>query len=156
MSEHPGVPTARLEALYQELILDHYRRPRNKGALEAATARAAIKNPLCGDEIEVQIAMEGDRLADVRFVGRGCSISQSSASMMTELVRGRSAAEVEELIACAGAMLRGDAAAALDDRLGEMRALAGVARFPTRHRCATLAWEALLRALRSHAVGAGA
>lgn len=156
MSDRPSAPSARLEALYQELILDHYRRPRNKGALERPTSRAALKNPLCGDEIEVQIAMDGERLEDVRFVGRGCSISQSSASMMTELVRGRSAAEVEEIIARASAMLRGDASAADDERLGEMRALAGVARFPTRHRCATLAWEALLRALRGRAVGEGA
>src|SRR5262249_34945828 len=73
---------ARLEALYQEMILDHYRRPRNKGALDGATGDATLKNPLCGDELTVQVAVEGDVLDDVRFGGRGCSISQASASMM--------------------------------------------------------------------------
>jgi nitrogen fixation NifU-like protein len=139
---------ARLAALYQEMILDHYRRPRNKGTLEHATAEASMANPLCGDEIDVQLKGDSAKLEQVRFTGRGCSISQSSASMMTEIVRGKSAAEVEEIASRFAAMLSGDLEAAQDERLGQLRALAGVARFPARHRCATLAWEALLRAVR--------
>ena len=139
---------AKLAALYQEMILDHYRRPRNKGALASATAEAALKNPLCGDELSVQIAMTGEVLDDVRFAGRGCSISQASASMMTQLVRGQRRAEIDALVELVASMMRGEAAAASDERLGDLRALSGVSRFPTRHRCATLAWEALGRALK--------
>jgi nitrogen fixation NifU-like protein len=143
--EQPRVPdlSARLSAIYQELILDHYRRPRNKGELEAPDARATRKNPLCGDVIELMLAWDGDRLREVRFTGRGCSISQASASMMTGLVRGKTAAEVDALLRRFAAMLRGDQQAADDESLGELRALSGVARFPARVRCASLAWSAL-------------
>ena len=143
--------SARLSTLYQEMILDHYRRPRNKGALGNPTSTAMLKNPLCGDELEVQVTLEGDRITALRFGGRGCSISQASASMMTEVVAGLCLAEAESLIALMAAMLRGDPVAAADDRLGQLRALSGVARFPTRHRCASLAWESLARALASAA-----
>jgi nitrogen fixation NifU-like protein len=78
--------SAQVAALYQEMILDHYRRPRNKGALENADASVEMKNPLCGDEISVQVAFDGECVRDVKFSGRGCSISQASASMMTQLV----------------------------------------------------------------------
>src|SRR3954470_4386201 len=83
--------SAEIAALYQEMILDHYRRPRNKGTLENADASVEMKNPLCGDEIGVQIAFDGETVSDVKFSGRGCSISQASASMMTQLVKGKSA-----------------------------------------------------------------
>ena len=79
-------PDAKLSALYQELILDHYRRPRNKGTLPSPTASASLRNPLCGDEVDVQVEVHDGRVADVKFAGRGCSISQASASMMSELV----------------------------------------------------------------------
>jgi len=142
-SEAGAPDSARLAALYQELILDHYRRPRNKGVLEGADAHAALRNPLCGDEIDVQLRFERGRVADVKFAGRGCSISQSSASMMTELVRGKTPAEVRALAARFAEMLRGSAEAAADERLGQLRALSGVARFPMRVKCAMLAWKAL-------------
>ena len=138
---------ARLSALYQEVILDHYRRPRNKGALEAATSEASLRNPLCGDEVEVQVQMAEGRVADVRFSGQGCSISQASASMMTELVKGRTAEEVHAIGERFAAMIRGDAGAAADEVLGQARALSGVSRFPTRVRCAMIAWEAVARAI---------
>jgi nitrogen fixation protein NifU and related proteins len=137
---------ARLSGLYQEVILDHYRRPRNKGALEAATGSASLRNPLCGDEVEVQVELKDGRVADVRFSGRGCSISQASASMMTELVKGQTPDEVRALGERFAEMIRGDAAAAGDKRLGQARALSGVSRFPTRVRCAMIAWEAMARA----------
>ena len=117
---------ARLSALYQEVILDHYRRPRNKGALEAATSHASLRNPLCGDEVDVQVRMADGRVADVRFSGQGCSISQASASMMTELVKGHTPEEVQALGERFAAMIRGDAEAAGDAVLGQARALAGV------------------------------
>jgi nitrogen fixation protein NifU and related proteins len=135
---------AQLSAIYQELILDHYRRPRNKGALDGADGTAERRNPLCGDEIALAVAYDdAGRVRDARFTGRGCSISQASASMLTQALRGKSRAEAEALVRRFTAMVHGDAAAAGDEALGELRALSGVARFPARIRCATLAWSAL-------------
>ena len=139
----PSDVSAKVDGIYQELILDHYRRPRNKGVLDGADATATRKNPLCGDVIDVMLAWEDGRVADVRFTGRGCSISQASASMMTNAVRGRTAAEIEGVLRRFAAMLHGDRAAAVDESLGELRALSGVARFPARITCASLAWSAL-------------
>src|SRR5438045_9628556 len=94
-SSHMSRPeiSAELSALYQEMILDHYRRPRNKGTMENADASVEMKNPLCGDEIGLQVVFEGDQISDVKFSGRGCSISQASASMMTQLLKGKTRAE---------------------------------------------------------------
>jgi len=142
---------ARLSALYQEVILDHYRRPRNKGALEAPTSHATLRNPLCGDEVDVQVKMSEGRVEDVRFGGQGCSISQASASMMTELVKGRTPEEVHALGERFAAMIRGEPGAASDAALGQARALSGVSRFPTRVRCAMIAWEAMARAVKAEA-----
>ena len=142
---------ARLSALYQEVILDHYRRPRNKGALEAPTSHASLRNPLCGDEVDVQVKMSEGRVEDVRFGGQGCSISQASASMMTELVKGRTPEEVHALGERFAAMIRGEPGAASDAALGQARALSGVSRFPTRVRCAMIAWEAMARAVKVEA-----
>src|SRR5438045_7969605 len=89
--------SAQLSALYQEMILDHYRRPRNKGTLENADASVEMKNPLCGDEIGLQLSFSGEQVSDVRFSGRGCSISQASASMMTQLVRGKTRSEIDSI-----------------------------------------------------------
>src|SRR5688500_9326902 len=125
----PSDPAA-LGALYQELILDHYRRPRNKGEPADADAHVALKNPLCGDTV-----------ADVKFAGRGCSISQSSASMMTELVRGKTVPEAQALLRRVAELLGGSVDAATDPSLGDLRALSGVARFPMRVKCAALAWR---------------
>ncbi|MEO8909869.1 MAG: Fe-S cluster assembly sulfur transfer protein SufU [Gemmatimonadaceae bacterium] len=139
--------SAELSALYQELILDHYRRPRNKGTLENADASIEMKNPLCGDEICLQVAFEGNSVCDLRFAGRGCSISQASASMMTQIVKGRSAEEIEAIRKRFRDLMLGDQSAATDEALGSLRALSGVARFPARVKCALLAWNALETAL---------
>jgi nitrogen fixation protein NifU and related proteins len=136
-----------LRALYQEVLLDHYRRPRNRGTLAAADVSVDKKNPLCGDEVTLQIAFDGDTVREVRFTGQGCAISQASASMMTQMLVGRSRAEVERVAARFAEMIHGDDAAAHDAALGDLRALAGVARLPVRLKCATLAWGALAEAL---------
>jgi nitrogen fixation NifU-like protein len=139
--------SAELSALYQEVILDHYRRPRNKGTLENADANVEMRNPLCGDEIDLQVAFDGDAVSDLRFSGRGCSISQASASMMTQLVKGKSKQEITMIWQQFRNLMLGDASAADDPQLGSLRALSGVARFPARVKCALLAWNALETAL---------
>lgn len=130
-----------LESLYQEVIMEHYRRPRNKGELEGATVSVDLHNPLCGDEITLQLRVEDQRVVDARFTGRGCSISQASASMMTQAVKGKSVEEVEALIGRIQRMMKGDPQAA--QGLGDLEALQGVAKFPVRIKCALLPWEAL-------------
>jgi len=142
-------PEPQLSELYQELILDHYRRPRNRGTLAAPTHAAAVHNPLCGDEVDLALRLEDDVIADVRFAGQGCSISQAAASMMTEVVKHRGRAEALALAERMSAMMQGDGAAARDPALGELRALAGVAQFPVRIKCALLPWNALKNALKA-------
>lgn len=142
-------PEPKLTALYQELILDHYRRPRNKGALVGATHTVTLTNPLCGDEIDLQLRVDGDLIKEARFVGRGCSISQASASMMTQLVTDRSVAQALALAGRVSAMMQGDEGAARDKALGDLRALAGVAKFPVRIKCALLPWNALTDAVKA-------
>jgi nitrogen fixation protein NifU and related proteins len=139
--------SAEIAALYQEMILDHYRRPRNKGTLESADASVEMKNPLCGDEITLQVAFAADGVSELRFSGRGCSISQASASMMTQLVKGKSIEEIDALRRRFRELILGDQTAAADERLGSLRAFSGVARFPARVKCALLAWNALETAL---------
>ena len=145
--------SAEIGALYQEMILDHYRRPRNKGALDKADATVEMKNPLCGDEITLQVAFDGDCVCDLRFSGRGCSISQASASMMTQLVKGKTTEEIGAIRKQFRDLMLGNAAAADDALLGSLRALSGVARFPARVKCALLAWYALENALAKRASG---
>ncbi len=135
--------SAELAALYQEMILDHYRRPRNKGKLEKPDAAAEMRNPLCGDEIDLQVSFSGDTIGDLMFSGRGCSISQASASMMTQIVKGKSTAEIDSIRNRFRELMLGDTTAATDARLGSLRALSGVSRFPARVKCALLAWNAL-------------
>jgi len=139
--------SAEIGALYQEMILDHYRRPRNKGEIADPDASVLMKNPLCGDEIAVHLRFNGDSVSDLSFSGRGCSISQASASMMTQLVKGKSLGEIESLRVRFRDMVMGNQAAAGDSSLGSLRALSGVARFPARVKCALLAWNALETAL---------
>ena len=141
---------ADIGALYQEMILDHYRRPRNKGTLERADATVEMKNPLCGDEITLQVVFDPDGVSDLRFSGRGCSISQASASMMTQLVKGKGPEEIDAIREQFRDLMLGNAAAD-DSRLGSLRALSGVARFPARVKCALLAWNALESALAERA-----
>jgi nitrogen fixation NifU-like protein len=143
--------SAELSALYQELILDHYRRPRNKGTLDKVDASAEMKNPLCGDEIALEVAFDGDSVSDLRFSGRGCSISQASASMMTQLVKGKRAEEIDAIRTRFRDLMLGDVSAAGEKSLGPLRALSGVARFPARVKCALLAWNALESAMAGRA-----
>lgn len=139
--------TPPLSSLYQELILDHYKRPRNKGELEAADRDVHMRNPSCGDDIRLQLRLEGDTVAEARFDGVGCSISQASVSMLTQLIRGKSRDEALRLAERFTAMMHGDADAARDRDMGDLRALAGVSRFPVRVKCALLGWNALEKAL---------
>ncbi len=141
--------TPQLGSLYQELILDHYKRPRNRGELEGANAEAHLNNPTCGDQIRLQLLVEEGRIADAKFLGDGCSISQSSASMMTQLLKGKTVEEAQALAERFTRMMHGDADAARDKSLGDLRALAGVSRFPVRVKCALLGWNALTEALKS-------
>jgi len=148
-----------LEDLYREIILDHYRSPRNRGELPSPPARRAEGfNPLCGDEVVVYVDINGDTLDDIRISGQGCSISQSSASLMSGAVKGKSLPEVRELIRTFKAMMSihearlgdgdGDDPVALDpESLGELAALQGVVKFPVRIKCATLSWNTLAQAL---------
>ena len=147
----PSERAAQIGALYQEMILDHYRRPRNKGEMPDADASVLMKNPLCGDEIAVHLRYDGDELAELGFSGRGCSISQASASMMTQLLKGKSVEEAEAIRARFRDMVMGDKEAGEDTSLGSLRALGGVARFPARVKCALLAWNALETALAKRA-----
>jgi nitrogen fixation NifU-like protein len=134
---------APLHQLYQEVILDHYRKPRNKGVVEEATHSITMNNPLCGDVVELLLTVRNGRIVDAAFEGHGCSISQASASMMTDRLKGRSIEEALTLDATFTRMLHGDADAATDEDLGDLRALAGVAKFPVRVKCALLAWNCL-------------
>jgi nitrogen fixation NifU-like protein len=132
--------------LYQAVILDHNRRPRNYGPLEGATGSAEGKNTLCGDQLTVWVAVDGDTIRDVRFVGQGCAISKASASLMTQAVKGKSRAEAEAVFARVHAMVTGRDADA-SRSLGSLAALGGVSRFPVRVKCASLAWHTLMAAL---------
>ena len=142
-----------LNSLYQQLILDHYRKPRNKGELAEKTVEIHMANPVCGDEIRLQLQVEDDRIVEARHVGQGCSISQASVSMMTVLLKGRDLTEAETLADGFTAMMHGDQEAARDKSMGDLRALQGVSKFPVRIKCALLAFDALREAIkqtRSH------
>ena len=141
------VPEPRLSSLYQAVILDHYRKPRNKNELEGASVEIHLTNPSCGDEIRLQLLLEDGLVVRACFTGQGCSISQASASMMTALVAGKRIAEALELAARFTEMMHGDASAARDKALGDLRALQGVCKFPVRIKCALLGFEALQRVL---------
>jgi nitrogen fixation NifU-like protein len=143
-----------LDELYREIILDHYRSPRNRGSLDDPTASSEGDNPLCGDEIKVELHIREGQITDVRFIGRGCSISQASASMMTEAIKGLSLEEVDSLFEMFKAMMySSDEVDA--EALGDLEALQGVRKFPVRVKCATLAWNTLEEALESLRKGGG-
>ena len=135
-----------LKDLYREVVLDHNRSPRNFGRLEPADAEAHGHNPLCGDRLHLTLRVSDDRLADLRFEGQGCAISVASASLMSEAVKGRSRADIERLYEQVHAMLTGRAQTPAAD-LGKLAALAGVAEFPARVKCASLCWHTLHAAL---------
>ena len=137
---------AELDELYRDIIIDHYRNPRHKGHLTAPSASHEGVNPLCGDEVTVEVMLDGGDIGEIAYSGSGCSISQSSASMMTEAMAGKSVAEARRLIADFTAMMRGDES--IDpDALGDLEALSGVRKFPVRIKCATLSWHTLAEAL---------
>jgi nitrogen fixation NifU-like protein len=143
-----GESTTTLDELYREIILEHYRSPKRKHHLEHHTHHADGANPLCGDQIEVEAQVDGDTLTDVGFVGQGCSISQASASLMSDYVAGK---PVDEALAAVGAfqqmMTTGAAPSEVD--LGDIEALLGVAKFPVRVKCASLGWKTLEQALKA-------
>ena len=135
-----------LSDLYQEIILDHNKRPRNFREIPSCTCCAEGTNPLCGDEIKVFVQVDGGRLADVAFLGQGCAISRASASMMTGKTKGRTADEANALAVGVRDMLLGPEAE-LPPALGDLAALSGVRKFPARIKCAMLPWRALEAAL---------
>jgi nitrogen fixation NifU-like protein len=149
-----------LEDLYREIILDHYRSPRNRGELESPPAhRVEGFNPLCGDEVVLSLLVEDGKLSDLKIGGSGCSISQSSASLMSSAVKGKSLDEVQQLIHTFKTMMsihegrlgkdgEQEEPEVIDlDKLGELAALQGVVKFPVRIKCATLSWVALAQGL---------
>jgi len=135
-----------LEDLYKEVILDHYRAPRNKGRLDPHDVVLERNNPLCGDEIELVLRVDGDTVEGIAFEGKGCSISQASASMMTEKIQGLSAKESGALAESIKAMMAGEEEGD-PDALGDLVALKGVVKYPVRIKCALLGWNTLLEGL---------
>lgn len=143
-----------LEELYREVILDHYRNPRNKGHLEDPDASAQGVNPLCGDEVSLDLRFDGDVVSEVAVVGQGCSISQSSTSMMTEAIKGKTRQEIADLVSRFRQMMSLEESEDLGidpERpgavLGDIEALQGVRQYPVRIKCASLGWNTLLEAL---------
>ncbi len=153
-----------LEDLYREIILDHYRTPRNRGELEPPAVKVDGHNPLCGDEISVYLAVDGVGddavVTDIKIGGQGCSISQSSASMMTKAVMGKSVGEINAIMRRFKSMMGIEVVDLTDSDnevdLGELEALQGVVKFPVRIKCAVLSWNTLANAIASSAASAAA
>jgi nitrogen fixation protein NifU and related proteins len=142
-----------LDDLYQQIILDHNRRPRNFGVLKNATHHAEGHNPLCGDEVTVYVNLEGDTIRDIGFDGEGCAISKASASLMTVRLKGKKLSEAREVMREVRALLTGSGPEVEPDleQVGDLAALAGVRKYAVRVKCATLAWHTLEAALESRA-----
>jgi nitrogen fixation NifU-like protein len=136
-----------LSELYQEVVLDHGKRPRNFGPLEGATHRAEGLNPLCGDRITVHAKVEGGVLSEARFEGSGCAISKASASVMTGAVKGKTPAEIDALFERFHRLVTEGPGATSAEELGKLAVFGGVHEYPTRVKCASLAWHALRAAL---------
>jgi nitrogen fixation NifU-like protein len=130
--------------LYQEIILDHYKKPRNAGRIEQPTCSASGDNPLCGDKLSLGVKMKGDLLEDLRWQGAGCAISTASASLMSEAVKGKSKAQIDALFEKFHAMVTGTGPS---EGLGKLEVFSGVSEFPVRVKCASLAWHTLKAAL---------
>ncbi len=147
---------ASLDDLYKEIILDHYRSPRNQGELEPPAHRCEGFNPLCGDEVIVFVSLINKKIEEIKIGGQGCSISQASASMMTEIIKGKSISEAEEIIHAFKEMMdiyeselsgeETDSTSPSID-LGDLEALQGVVKYPVRIKCATLAWNTLTQSI---------
>ena len=135
-----------LEELYKEVILDHYRAPRNKGRIDPHDVALERNNPLCGDEIELFLKLDGDTVGGISFEGKGCSISQASASMMTEKVKGLPAKDATALAESIKAMMAGEEEGDAN-ALGDLVSLKGVVKYPVRIKCALLGWNTLLEGL---------
>ncbi len=142
-----------LRDIYQEVILDHYRKPRNFSTLDAATQEAQGHNPLCGDRVSIFLVVEDGLVKDVAFQGAGCAISTASASMMTEAVKGKPVEEVHALFRRFHGMMTGSEDRDGETDLGKLEALSGVRQIPIRVKCATLAWHTLKAALEKEAAG---
>lgn len=137
-----------LRELYQELILDHNRRPRNRRKLEGADRHAEGYNPLCGDRISVFLSLEGDVVREVTFEGKGCAISTASASLMTEAIRGKTLEEAQALFRRFHGLVTGKPTGdPLESHMGKLEVFSGVSQFPVRVKCATLAWHTLKAAI---------
>lgn len=136
-----------LRELYQEVILDHNRHPRNRGRLDGADGEAEGHNPLCGDQVTVTLRTKGDTLLDIAFEGQGCAISTASASLMTEAIKGKTLSEVEDIFREFQSMVTETGAAKPRPELGELEVLGGVREYPVRIKCATLPWHTLQAAL---------
>ena len=135
------------DALYQEIILEHNRKPKNFREMEHADRTVEGRNPLCGDALTLWVKMDGDSIADVSFKGQGCAISKASASLMTAAVKGKSRADAEHLFGRFHRLVKGELPESEQGDLGSLRALGGVSKFPLRVKCASLAWHALHSAL---------
>jgi nitrogen fixation protein NifU and related proteins len=140
-----GFAMSLLDQLYKELILEHYKHPRNKGTLEHAISEEGV-NPSCGDEIKLYLKFADKAIKDVKFIGEGCAISQASASMMTEAIKGKSLEEVSSLTRDFKAMIHGEAPA---DELGDLKMLQGISKLHARVKCATLPWLTLEQLIKS-------
>jgi nitrogen fixation protein NifU and related proteins len=138
---------SQLDDLYQEVILDHGRRPRNFHRLEGADREAEGLNPLCGDHFKLYVKLDGDRIQDIAFEGSGCAISKASASLMTSSVKGKTVAEAEELFSRFHKLVTEGPASVRLSELGKLAALSGVCEFPTRVKCASLVWHTMRSAL---------
>jgi nitrogen fixation NifU-like protein len=137
-----------LNELYQETILEHNKNPRNFREITGASKKALGNNPLCGDALQVFVAMEDETIRDIAFKGSGCAISKASASMMTQAVKGKSTGEVEELFSEFTRMVRGEMDEEMEENhLGRLKIFAGVREFPARVKCASLSWHTLYAAL---------
>jgi len=137
----------KLDDLYQEVILDHYKNPRCHGCLAGPSASCSLFNPLCGDQIQLTVKISKGSVGEIGFAGHGCSISQASASMMAEICQGKGVKEIEALTAQFRSVMRGEMAPEEAEKLGDAVALEGVRKFSARVKCAMLAWEALEKCL---------
>ena len=131
-----------LESLYQEIIMEHFKAPRNRGEITAPDVSISMNNPFCGDEITLHLQIQSGKISDVKFRGRGCAISQASASLMTELLKGKPLPDAAGFASVFKKMMRGEAKSAETEPLGDLVALEGVRKFPVRVKCALLAWSA--------------
>ncbi|MFZ5816560.1 MAG: Fe-S cluster assembly sulfur transfer protein SufU [Bacillota bacterium] len=146
--QHP----VNLSTLYQQVILDHYKKPRNKGAVENAVLKKHLHNPTCGDDLEVQVSLGADgKIDDVKWNGRGCSISMASASMMSVALKGKTLEEAQVLMQSFYSMMKSEEGNY--KLLGELQALSGVSKFPVRIKCATLAWHCLEEGIKEYEGG---